>query len=243
MLRLSFLFLIVTCSWWYRPSSAADPRIDLSCWMLNLPTDTRKPGFTDEIEPPEIESFSRKPWFVQEAAGSRLRCRANCGGATTRNSSYPRSELREWDRLTNERAAWSTSSGWHEMTLRARFLKLPSNKSHAVCGQIHDGDDDVLMVRLEGTKLFIERNELDTVMLDRKYNLGDQIDVRMVAHDGRIQAWYDGRKVLDWEVDRDGCYFKAGCYTLSNPSRGDDPDDYAEVVIDRLRIKHSSRPE
>lgn len=206
--------------------------------MLTLPTDTRKPGYTDEIEPDALVSFEKSPWFIVENDGAKLRFRANCGGVTTRTSGYPRSELREWDTKTNTRAAWSTTSGRHEMMFVARIIAVPAKKRHVICGQIHDADDDILMVRLEDTKLFIERNDVERVMLTRKYQLGDLIDIRIVVADGHISLWYAGDQVMDWELSRDGCYFKAGCYTQSNVKRGDAPDDYAEVLIEKLDVSH-----
>ena len=43
---------------------------------------------------------------------------------------------------------------------------------------------------------------------------------------------------MDWEVDTTGCYFKAGCYTQSNESKGDKPESYGEVVIYKLVVEH-----
>lgn len=42
-------------------------------------------------------------------------------------------------------------------------------------------------------------------------------------------------------VDRavDGCYFKAGVYTQSNPDQGDAADAYGEVVIRDLVVSHT----
>ncbi|MBL8993880.1 MAG: polysaccharide lyase family 7 protein, partial [Spirochaetia bacterium] len=43
---------------------------------------------------------------------------------------------------------------------------------------------------------------------------------------------------VDYANTNKGCYFKAGCYTQSNPSKGDDPNDYGRVVIRSLKVFH-----
>lgn len=230
-------------------ASAAEPTIlpadliDLSPWRLTLPVDTDRPGNPDEIRRPALDRFVEEAlFFVGDPIGgstaATVRFRAPCGGATTRGSRYPRSELRE-TQPGGEQADWSTADdATHTMTLRAAIVALPPKKRHVVCAQIHDADDDLLMVRLEGTKLFIERNDLDEVMLDRRYALGTPFDIRIVAGHGRVQVDYNGERALDWAVDRDGCYFKAGCYTQSNLKSGDAPESFAEVAIESLRVTH-----
>jgi hypothetical protein len=56
-------------------------------------------------------------------------------------------------------ASWSNESGTHTMRLRQAVTKLPEAKPHVVTAQIHDEDDDVVMVRLEGTQLEVEYDD------------------------------------------------------------------------------------
>ncbi len=136
--------------------------------------------------------------------------------------------------------AWSTDDiAFHTLTASVAITKTPVVKKHVVCVQIHDADDDVMMLRLEGTKLFVERNEVDRVMLDRKYELGTPIDLTITAGRGRIKLWYNNDEVMDRKVSGKRCYFKAGCYTQSNLGKGDTREAYGEVVISRLRVEHS----
>jgi poly(beta-D-mannuronate) lyase len=37
-----------------------------------------------------------------------------------------------------------------------------------------------------------------------------------------------------------GCYFKAGAYTQSNPSKGDKVDAYSEVWIYKVDVTHTA---
>ncbi|QDT01790.1 Alginate lyase precursor [Rubripirellula lacrimiformis] len=210
--------------------------LDLSDWMLTLPEDTDRPGKPDEIKQTELETFSDPRYFFAAPTGGVV-FRAHCGGATTKGSSFPRCELREMADAKN-RAGWDTGGETvHTMTMKVAIAKTPPVKQHVVCAQIHDADDDLMMIRLEGTKLFIERNDVGDVMLDRKYKLGSPIELKIQAADGHVKVWHDGDLKMDWKVSRKGCYFKAGCYTQSNTQRGDDADSYAEVVIYDLNVR------
>ncbi len=211
--------------------------------MLTLPVDTDRAGQPDEIKQPELESFVDPRYFsVNEESGGVV-FRAPCGGSTTKGSRFPRCELREMTNRGTIRAAWGTDDPIiHSMTIRQAITATPPVKKHVVCAQIHDADDDVLMIRLEGTKLFIERNAVGDVMLDREYKLGTPFDLRIQAGDGHVMVWHDGELKMDWKLSRKGCYFKAGCYTQSNPSRGDAADSYGEVEIYSLQVDHRAQP-
>lgn len=97
------------------------------------------------------------------------------------------------------------------------------------------------MIRLEGTKLFIERNAVGDVTLDPNYTLGSPFDLKIQAGAGRVKVWHNGDLKLDWAVSREGCYFKAGCYTQSNPSKGDKATSFGEVVLYQLRVDHKEQ--
>ncbi len=212
--------------------------LNLSCFKLTLPVDTPRRGTPDEIGPQELATFQLPPYFVTTAQGDGVVFRAPCGGATTRNSKYPRTELRQM-RPDGTPAAWSTAdAGRQVLQMTAAVTQLPPVKPHVVCAQIHDGRDDVLMVRLERRTLLVERSGHDDVVLQRDYALGTPFDLELRAGGGRVEVRYQGAVCLDWKVQRDGCYFKAGCYTQSNPQRGDAPDSCGEVVIYRLAVRH-----
>ena len=197
--------------------------IDLKPWKLTLPV-----GRPDEVRDAssfESEHFSRVP--------GGLRFRAPVDGATTRNSSYPRCELRERD------AAWSTVRGTHTLEIRQSITRLPSKKPHVVAGQIHDAEDDVIMIRLERRRLFVEGGGKELGLLDADYRLGTPFTVKVVAADGRIRVSLNGEEKVVVERKADGCYFKAGVYVQSNLKKGDAPGEYGEVVIHALRIFHT----
>lgn len=181
--------------------------------------------------------FSSPPWLSRPAW-----FRANCGGTTTSNSGYPRSELREMD--GDRLASWSSKSGVHQMSLTQAITHLPVKKPHVVAGQIHDAKDDVLMVRLEGEHLFVERDGDNVGTLDDHYALGTTFKVTLQASKSGITVYYAKTptaarvKVKVPGVTGTGWYFKAGCYTQSNTSKGDAADAYGEVVICALTVSH-----
>ena len=210
--------------------------LDLSNWKLTLPTGDE--GSPDEITQPELDTFSVDPYFMLNDDASAVVFRADVDGVTTSGSGYPRSELREMDGTS--KAAWSTTSGRHTMTITQAITHLPDVKQHVVARQVHDSGDDVMMIRLEGSYLFVESNGDDMGELDDAHVLGTTFTVRIVAVSGWIEIYYEDMDtpMVIMEADTDGCYFKAGAYTQSNLDRGDEPGAYGEVRIEALEVVH-----
>lgn len=241
-MKSTLVAICLSCLLALRPSFAELPAqiLDLSGWKLTLPVGAGEP---DEIEPPKLLSFvDNKHFFVSKKAGGVV-FRAYCDGVTTKGSRYPRCELREMKEKPGGGmidAAWSTDDrATHSMMATLAITKTPDVKKHVVCAQIHDASDDVMMLRLEGTKLFVERNEFERIMLNRRYEFGTPVKLKLQAGSGRIKLWYNDTQMMDWQHSRQGCYFKVGCYTQSNRDKGDTPESYGEVVVSRLRIEHS----
>ena len=224
-------------------SDAANARLpaellDLTNWKLTLPIGSS--GSPTEIEQPELMTYELAPYFHLNPARDGVLFRAHAGGVTTSGSSYPRSELREMTNRGADLASWSTASGVHTMTITQAILQIPPVKPHVVAGQIHDSSDDLVMIRLEGTNLFVEGGGEDLGTLKPDYQLGTRFTVRLNASGGRVRIYYDDLSTPKVDIARNasGCYFKAGAYTQSNPSRGDAPDAYGEVVIFALDVTH-----
>jgi hypothetical protein len=196
--------------------------VDLRPWKLTLPVG--RPDEVQDVDGFESDHFQKTP--------DGLRFRAPVEGATTKGSSYPRCELRE------KGAAWSTSDGTHTMELTQAITRLPAKKPHVVAGQIHDAKDDVIMIRLEGTKLFVEGGGKSLGMLDPAYRLGTFFTVKVVAAGGRIRVDYEGAPKVAVERRAEGCYFKAGVYTQSNLAKGDVAGEVGEVLIRSLSVTH-----
>lgn len=243
MKRIALLFSIFLFQHSLHADKLPAEVLDLSSWKLTLPTDNQRQGRADEISVEDLQTFSHPDFFFINADADGVLFRAPCRGKTTKGSKYPRSELREMEN-PEKRAAWSTDDKMlHVMTLKLAITQTPAKKKHVVCAQIHDKTDDVLMVRLEGKKLFIERNDLKEIPLDNDYQLGTPFEIKIQAGQGKIKLWHNGTQKLDWKKFSNGCYFKAGCYTQSNTDRGDSPDSYGEVLIQELKLSHQSGSE
>ena len=210
--------------------------INLTNWKLTLPVGDN--GEPDEITQPELTRFRHPRYFHVDPIGDGVVFRAPVGGATTGNSEYPRSELREMTAGGKKQASWSGESGTHVMTINQAITALPSGKPEVVAGQIHDEEDDVVMVRLHGNKLFVESDGRQVGVLDPAYRLGTRFTVQITATPGLIRVTYNGLKTVSMERDGSDYYFKAGCYTQANEDNSDE-DSYGEVVIHSLTVQHS----
>jgi alginate lyase len=212
-------------------------KLNLANWKLTLPIDTDNNDAADEIKQPALSSFSQAPYFI--AATDGVIFRANAGGATTDNSGYPRSELREMTYNGRKRASWSNESGSHTMTIKQAITHLPVVKPELVAGQIHDDSDDIVMIRLENTHLFVEANGKNIGDLEFNYQLGTIFTVKIVAKDSMINIFYNDVQKVAYDKKGSDYYFKAGCYTQSNVDKGDDPAAYGEVKIYDLVVQHT----
>jgi hypothetical protein len=221
------------------PATIPAKILDLANWKITLPVDTSHSGSPDEITQPELATFVLSPYFYVDSAGDGVVFMANAGGFTTSSSSYPRSELREMTSNGSSNASWSNTSGTHTMVVKEAFTHLPDVKPHVVGAQIHDASDDVIEVRLEGSRLFVDHNGTNLGDLNTNYALGTTYTLKIVAANGHIQAYYNDVLKVDYTHSGSGWYFKAGCYTQSNTSKGDLPSAYGEVVIYSLQVTHN----
>lgn len=212
--------------------------LDLSEWKVTVPVDTAQAGNPDEYKMPGLLTLSVEPYFRLSAAKDAVVFQAHAGGATTPNSRYPRSELREMTHGGKDPAAWSTSTGVHRMKVRQAITAVTPFKPQVVSAQIHDSLDDVVMVRLENQHLFVEGSGEELGTLEQNYVLGTVFTVEFVAANDTIEVFYNEQLKLRFQRSASGCYFKAGCYTQSNTERGDLPEAYAQVVIYELRVSH-----
>jgi poly(beta-D-mannuronate) lyase len=217
--------------------------LDLSCWYLTLPINNAQ-----SIKQPALATYENTEYFfVRDEA---VVFTAPCGGATTKHSNYPRCELRETVPAVGSHAAWSTEVGLHAMTLTGATLVLPPIKPQVVLAQIHDASNDMLEVVADGRatkgKVVITvrwQGEKPTTFLDSDYVLGTPYTLSVTATQGVMGVAYScgtTSNVLRAPLERAGCYFKAGCYTQSNPSRGDSPTSFGQTMLTALGVIHDA---
>jgi hypothetical protein len=208
--------------------------IDASKWYLTLPTGSE--GHPDTVD--DLATYTSK-WFRLTDAKDGVVFTANAGGATTVNSHYPRSELREM--INGEKASWDGSSGTHTMELEEAITKTPATKPDVISAQIHGGDDDVMQIHLSGSRLTVKYADGDKdVVLDPAYKLGERFRVKIQSAEGQVRVWFNGEMKATLPISGTGNYFKAGAYVNSNPEKGADPDDVGQVVIYGLKISHTA---
>lgn len=208
--------------------------IDFSQWKCTLPVG--KPGHPLELVPP---TSSYAPWYRRVA--DELLFRAHAGGVTTSGSSYPRCELRELIRGTDDPAGWDSRSGLHLMKLDARVTHLPAVHPNLVPLQIHNGADDVMQVRLEGRRLFVECDGDEVGVLDASHRRGSRFQLRVATSRSGIEVSYlNDERPLGVLLSIPGLagggwFWKAGCYLQTNVAKGDNAEDYGEVAVRSAR--------
>jgi hypothetical protein len=216
--------------------------LDLANWKLTLPVNAggATTGAPIEIQQPALAAYAQEPYF--RVRGDGVQFRAPVNGVTTAGSRYPRSELREMTNNGTRQASWSTTEGVHTMVIDQAITAVPATKPHAVAGQIHDAKDDVLTIRLERPRLFVDHNGTDGATLTSSYALGTRFTVKIEAREGAIKVYYNGSAspADTLPLSGGGDYFKAGVYAQSNCTRERTCalDNFGEVVIYRLTVTH-----
>ncbi|MGP4005986.1 polysaccharide lyase family 7 protein [Streptomyces sp. 4N124] len=214
--------------------------LDLTDWKLTLPTGEDEDP--TEITQPQLKGFSASPWFRVSGDCKAVRFRAAVNGVTTGGSSYPRAELREMTDGGGDEAEWSTTEGTHTLVVNEAFMALPKERPYLVGAQVHGGDDDVTVFRLEGSSLYItEGDDRHHHLVTDDYELGTRFEAKFVAEDGKIDVYYNGQLETTISHDGDTNYFKAGAYTQANCDNSDPCSDknYGEVRISGIKVTHS----
>lgn len=237
--------------------------LDLKNWKLTLPVgredevdraaEIRQPCLAKACYDPGKKMYDN-PAFKEPYSSEYFRLiddrkgvvlRAPVDGVTTSGSDNARTELRELFEADDEgkevEASWSNEDGVHTMELDAAITATPAKYPSVVTAQIHDGEDDVVLVKLRGSRLFVDADGGDFQRtLDDDYQLGAKFTLRITASEGVIEVEYNDQKSVTYERSGDTFYFKAGVYNQSNLDKvpDEDPRSYGEVVIYKLAVTH-----
>lgn len=118
--------------------------IEFSGWKLSLPEANDRGGALS-IEPATV----RPPWLTETADGG-FEFWAPTAGATTKNSTHPRTELQS---LT----FFGAGTAAHTLTASLTLLQLPEDGRGIILGQIHGADDissvPYVMLRVQDGRL------------------------------------------------------------------------------------------
>jgi hypothetical protein len=125
--------------------------MDFSNWKVTVPFDNNNDGSPDEFSPSQINNggyrnISALDGFMyddEDGDGIIFYTQFDPNGATTANSSYPRTELRELINPSNSRDNWSLSDGGI-LKVRMQVLEVSDNtgtgslnKDRFIMAQIH----------------------------------------------------------------------------------------------------------
>ncbi len=216
--------------------------LDLTNWKITLPIGSDKNPL--EIRQPQLSTYKIDPWFVPASDGG-VRFRAAVNGVTTSGSNYPRSELREMTQGGSSNASWSSTKGTHIMFLDQAITAVPKIKKDVVAGQIHDQNNDVIVVRLDYPNLIVKVGDKNVATLDSHYSLGKRFTVKLEVSGGQTKIYYNGSTNPSYTLNRkySNAYFKAGVYTQSNCQTEKNAslcnsDNFGEVVIYKLATSH-----
>lgn len=204
------------------PADFAGPRFQ----KLTLPYDgPDSDRYADELVPPRLDTYSSK--YARLAGDNSLLMSAWFGGDTTPGSHNTRSEWRETN-PDGSLAKWNGLDGVHKMYLPGLSInRLTPVRPITVLAQIHNGKDDVSVLRAEG----VIRNGVLTNDINLWLTKGNTSHARHVAkvvhterfafgfhvHDGMIAFQYNGLYVPKFLVPAtEDCYFKWGVYLQAN---------------------------
>lgn len=216
--------------------------LDLRPWKLTLPIGAaEKPT---EVKQPDLARYQHVDYFTAVAGGVRFRAPVN--GVTTSDSNNPRCELREMTGDGKSNASWSSSKGYHRMSLDMAFTRNPTGKPGVgvVGGQIHGASDDVCVFRLEGSKLWLTKGDTSHYkLITDTYQLGDRIQTEFRVWRDKVEAWFNGRLVDTIAGTFSGAFFKAGAYVQINAGASPmDSTNYGEVAIYNVTVEHTDSP-
>lgn len=222
---------------------------DLSTWKLTLPTDSdgKFDGHPTEVSQSALAGGFANPYFQFDAKGALVFwCPA--AGATTENTKYPRSELREMLDADDPSVNWM-SKGTHTLNARCRVLQVPSNPK-VVIGQIHGYSGKARpLVKLQYYKGRVEalvkssptkgkdiKLTWPDVGLDEdiEYEIKVQDDLLVLTVNGMTQTQNLKENDPSW-LD-ESFYFKAGVYPQDNEGP---PTEGSRVSFSDIRVSHT----
>lgn len=232
-------------------SQTASP-IDLSHWKLTLPIRGPEPDSSPALEVSAEQlaaGYQHADYFrISPSAAIVFWCPVN--GATTKNTKYPRTELREVVDPMNDNVCWS-ARGTHELTARCRVVAVPSTQK-VIIGQIHGYTGQARpLVKLQFNKGRIEalvkesisRNE-EIKLAVADIRLNNEFDFAIRLRDGTLSVTVNGDSQSVNIFDKDptwaeqSLYFKAGAYTQDNDGPA---TEGAQIEFTKLSVSHSQK--
>lgn len=210
-------------------------RFDLSNWKLTIPAAGEDDKEAAEVK--KLEGYESEYFYA--AADGAMVFTAPVEGSTTRNSKYPRSELRE--RIDDKDAKWHLGEGG-TMTATLKIDRVPTLKGKPgkiVIGQIHGEDNELVRLYWDKQKIYFKNDRSGDDGKEHKFHLQDaggatpkialgeifsyKIDAR--GDTLAVSVYAKGKEYAStspinpvWQSDT--LYFKAGIYLGVNAKQG-----------------------
>jgi hypothetical protein len=237
-------------------SAAPSGNFNLSNWKITLPVDQGGSLSGTAVEVQNLSGYKNSKYFYTGSDGAMV-FYAPVNGATTKGSSYARSELREMN--GSEKAAWDLSKGGF-MSATLEVDAAPNRDGvggRLVVGQIHGQDDELVRLYWENGAVYFVNDQAGSSNSETKFTLKDSTgatpDVSLnerfsytinakgsilevdVYADGKV---YESSTKINSVWQSDTFYFKAGAYLGANESNGSGAGQASFYALD---INHDGR--
>lgn len=226
-------------------------------------------GLTTHINYPQAQLGNSPPqgapwWYSKSNVDGRdvAVFSAPLGGATTStNTQYSRDELREYERDGTTKMAFDPKSGDHWIEGIYRIYGLSGLQKPGVCvQQMHDPNDDVIMVRTELSggvpKLMLKYNGTQIAVLNANYVDGTEFYLKTRVNNGTPSIYYTTNlaSIPTTPINTSAGYFsgastgwysKTGSYNQTNESTDPNVDPDASIIkveVRELKHWHSQTP-
>lgn len=193
-----------------------------------------------DISPEQLmNGWSEAPYFyVTESGKVHFQVRMD-GGRTSSNTKYPRCELREY--RNGSKASWNAASGTHVMSGRTTVIHMEDDKPEMVVAQMHDGSDDTLQIRVEGTtwRASINGSEHSTTL--GNFPWGTEVAWEIRIQGGTLTIKINGSTKITANPGWGGNqYWKVGVYPQQNSRDQSNPSSgFASCELRDLVVSHS----
>jgi hypothetical protein len=210
---------------------------DLSSWKITLPTGPSNDA--TEITQPELDSYEDENFFLN--ASNRMVFRAPVVGSTTSGSGATRCELREMNPGGGSEADWTPTDGQlHQLTVTCRADPTgASPRQEVIVGQIHGAGSSPIPIILSAEfhvspprlRVFKDGPGVGNLLTGLTTTTDFTYRIRKTAGNQlQLFAAFGGVSNLPGSpqftfagsgfVDREGWYFKHGCYNKSEDGSG-----------------------
>lgn len=216
---------------------------NIESFRLHIPLDDDGDGIADVVRMPLLRLFEDPQFFRLSPLGDKVIFRVRRGDARMAGAEFPRCELWEEKKGSDQLASWATKEGLvHNLTLSASFLAVPHDGGKVSAAAVW-GDGEVMAVRHEGDargggRVVLSRDGLEPIVLAEAYETGAPIELMLLIDKGRARLMRSGKVEAQWPLEASGLHFRAGCVLEGG---GSDPEAFAEVAIEKLYITHGSR--